>query len=414
MIPNAPQIWLGETAETAALLDCTKVALPLEITHGRSSPSVQPEAASFAFTYIGADAPPGQMGDYVVVRLELPNPGAGATWTDPTVGWASPGRDWAGAVMGDTIRFVGRVVSVTATAELGHIAEWRVACLATMGDLGTTPVTYGSGQGQTDANRVTALFAAAGITDPPVILGTAEKALIADNVDRDLLSAVHEICASTAGLFFQARDGRYAYGLPDHRTGDPSMTLPCTAITDGAQWAASYEGVVNYITLTWGPQENQNTYRNDPSIARWGFRAVSITTMLRDEQAADEFAQTILARRADPFWMFGGIEVDSRNCEVIDHYYVNLAEIGTGVVLPLDVDPGPLEGMSAPWTIEGWRETWDRDPSTGELYQSLVYTVSDRQRWGAYALRTWTGVAAHDWQFWTSYTWLEQLSRQEL
>jgi len=101
-----------------------------------------------------------------------------------------------------------------------------------------------------------------------------------------------------------------------------------------------------------------------------------------------------------------GVMVNSEDCSPPEFYEVNLLSVGTGVILPVPETPGPITpGGVATWTVEGWVEQWDT-----AYTQQMQISVSDRQRWGAYVLNRWSGMAAEDWQYWADLTWLEQLT----
>lgn len=154
--------------------------------------------------------------------------------------------------------------------------------------------------------------------------------------------------------------------------------------------------------------QTQNTYRDDASIAEWGFRHAEINTMLAEQSDADEMGNTVLARRAKPFWTMPGILCNSDDMTVVEYRNINELQVGTGLLLTIPTSPGPIDKVES-WSVEGWVEKWEKHDQ-----QLMQISVSDRQRWGAYALKTWTNQAAQPWSYWVDYTWLEQLTRQDI
>jgi hypothetical protein len=229
-----------------------------------------------------------------------------------------------------------------------------------------------------------------------------------ETYDRDALSALHELAAWTAGLVWQDRDGNLCYGTANHRAIKESGILPAEAVLDGIEWASTYLEVVNHITVTWNDKNNQNqtTYRDDESIAKWGIQHRDIETRLRTQLDTDEYAYTILSRRAEPWWVIPGIVVDGHTTPDPDYWTSNLLDVGMGILLDVTADPATaLDGVAA-WTVEGWVERWDTDGTR----QTLQFAVSDRTRWGAYRLRRWNDLRAESWEHWRGMSWLDVIT----
>lgn len=384
-------------------LPASSIGLPLVIQHGRSGTDTQPDAPQLRFIWCEPTLPL-TGGNLVEVFLDLPTGGTHTAWASPDVPWSSPGYTWEGAQMGVSQRFKGRVSDIQAVEQDGNIWEWDITCTGVQAELGRKPINI-SRPAETDVERVQAIAAAAEV--PVMIIGGDPVNLTADNIAKDALGALHEVAGWTGGLVWQGRDGTLMYGTRSHREGPAQSIIPAGAIVDGIQWATTVRDVVNHCVVTFGEPQTQNTYRDDASIAQWGFRHVEISTKLLGESEANEFGNTIIARRAQPFWAMPGIYVNSLDCSVAEHYDVNLLAVSMGVILPIQTSPAPIGvGDVEVWTVEGWIETWST-PSN----QQLQIAVSDRQRWGAYALNRWSEQVLHDWQFWLDNgTWLEQLT----
>lgn len=381
-------------------LDPALVALPLTIQHGRTAAGIQPDAPVAEFEYLNPTVP-FALADPVTVELDLPVAGTHATWGDPVVTWADFGYGWGGSQLSTVTRFTGHVATLTAREENGIVVSWRVGCVGTQARLGGKFVDLSRPQ-ETDVARVQAIMADIGA--PVNILGSKTIELEPDNIFKDGLSALQEICSWTAGILWQGRDGVMNYETADARAGDAESVLPESAIVDGIEWSSTYLEVLNHVVVTWGPQETQNTYRDDTSIAQWGFRHVEIGTKIRNQQDADEFGNTVLIRRAQPYWVMPGVVINSEDCNDAEYWETNLLKLGMGVVVDIPHDPGPI-GDIAVWTVEGWVEVWDTPYN-----QRLQIALTDRDRWGAYALRRWDGMNLQPWSHWVPYTWLELLA----
>lgn len=196
------------------------VALPLTITHGRSTINQQPDSPTCEFTWLGSDLPAGM------------EPGAEVTVTASTSG----------------LRFKGHITLLKAIEEGGVVASYEVTAVGDQANLGRINVLLSRPE-ETDAERVTAIATAAGV--PINIVGTASVTLSADSIDRDALSALHEVCESSGGLLWQDRTGAMNYGTPGHRDGSATEVLPCSAILDGVEWSNDTDLIVNHVTAKW-------------------------------------------------------------------------------------------------------------------------------------------------------------------
>lgn len=394
----APTITIGGTA-----LDPSKVALPLEIVHGRSGSATQPDAPTCGFTYMGSQTPPFLIGDRVEITLSLSSAGTSAAWADQVVTWGDPVWSWNGGSLGNTPRFTGRVALVVALESGGDVVEWTIGCVGTQAALGRTPIDI-SRPREFEQDRAQAIADAAGI--PITFVGTSTIEVEADAILKDALSALHELAGWTAALVWQDKDGSMVYGFANHRATQPTAVLPSSAIVDGVEWDASYLEVVNHIVVKWGDPETQNTYRDDESIARWGYQHVEVSTKLAKESDVDELGFTILARRADPYWVMPGVLINSMDCDDAEYWEANTAKVGLGLLVDIPTTPGPVGKTADTWNVEGWVEVWDTADN-----QRLQLFLSDRQRWGAYALRKWSDQVLQPWSHWQQgYTWLEQLT----
>lgn len=396
MVTNHPTIAIDGTP-----LDPCNVFRPLTITHGRSGISYQPDAPTAEFEYLGPTAP-GTIGQILTVEADYPDHD-GALWVDNRFRWTDPGISWTG-IARRSPRFIGPITGIEAVESLGTVGVYRVRATGALARLGVTPVSL-TRPAETDTDRVAAILDAAGVDYQ--IDGPPGLTLAADTIDRDALAAVHQVCESAAGLFWQARDGRLHYGTMTHREGPAAHVLPCRVLEDGVSWVNDLEMVTNHVTVFHGPEDNQTqeTHRDDASISMWGLRHVDVTTLAADAAEARLLALTILARRAQPWWRMPGVIVDNDALSLAEQRAVLDVDVSTGVFLPVNTVPDATPAEARAWTVEGWVEEWTEDG--GHLTQ---LSVTDRGHGNVGAgLRTWAEVAAEDWQHWAEGTWLTQL-----
>lgn len=236
-------------------LDSSMIALPMRISHGRSGTESQPDAPVLEFVHIGSVAPCAAGDAIVVVENMASDPGGAAanrTWGDPVAMWGDRWYSWDGAKIEATQRFVGEVDEVIAVESEGEIVEWQVRAIGKLADLGRIGVRMEL-PAQDEVARVLAIAAKAGVTIN--IAGTPVIQLAPDELDRDCLDAVHQVCASTGGLFWQDRAGLYWYGTSNHRAGASKWVLPARAILDGLEWTKSTEQILNHLTIRYPREE---------------------------------------------------------------------------------------------------------------------------------------------------------------
>lgn len=374
--------WPVFPAVNGVNIDRCKVALPVEITHGRSSVYAQPDAPTLKFTYLGSVAP-AKVGDSLHLT-EL------VQWTPATYDSATVDYDDSAAVYDDDgtgqrypVRFVGIVASVTANEDQGQVTSWEVEGVGILARLGFAPVAM-TRPLETDVQRVTALAGAGGIGLR--VLGTSTLMLAADTIeDTDYLAALHDICKSSAGLVWQSPDGWINYGTANHREGKvPAGVLPCEAIADGLVWASAQEQIINEVTVKWAGGES--THQDLGSIAQpWGLRHVNVDTECASEVDAEALAVLILARRAWPYWGTPETLVHGHEIDAEGERLMSLLDVSTALLAPFQPVPGAVPSELAPGTVEGWVERWDTE-------HTWQVAMSDANRWIGVRLRTYQEV----------------------
>lgn len=240
-------------------LEQCDVALPVQITHGRSGVTAQPDAPTCTFRYLGSE-PPGSVGDAVSVS----RPGADqATWNSDGVMWVDGEYSWLG--YRDSVpKFVGSIAFLKANEVDGVVDSWDVACVGRQAALGRIKILMVRPV-ETDIERVQAIAAEVGYILN--VVGTSDILLAADTLDTDALSALHQICSSAAGILWQGRSGDLWYGTANHRNLSVENVIDCEVILDGIAWDNDQENIVNSVTVTWGAES-----ASDSIDSVWNYR----------------------------------------------------------------------------------------------------------------------------------------------
>lgn len=373
-------------------LDNCRIALPVTIQHGRSGVDTQPDAPTCTFTYTD-QYPPTSLGDSIEVEVSGQ---PGELWTDPGVLWTDPDVSWLGT-RGKSLRFRGYITDLRAVEVAGRIVAWAVQATGEQARLGRIPIDI-SRPAESDAQRVQAIAAAAGV--PITVLGSTSIDLVADNIRRDALGALHEVCATAGGLLWQARDGSMVYGTLNRHEAMPQWRLTCNLILDGVQWRHTTDEIVNHVTVEWGPESSrtQDTYRDDDSIAKWGYRHADVGTMCATSDDAALLGLIVLGKRAQPRWVMPGV-VALRD-QATAAQWAQVAALGVGHTALIDIETAPAAtpGAITSWTVEGWVETW---ASEGRRIQLAL----SEYRLGVPI--PWSTADDHSWRHWAdTASWL--------
>lgn len=377
--------WPVTITVASIALDPCRVALPVEITHGRSAVGSQPDAPTLSFTWLGS-TPPGVIGDPVTLGEQI-------TWLPATYDSETVDYDDSAAVYDDDgtglqvrTRFVGSIASLTANEADGFPASWQVECVGVQARLGFVPVTSARPQ-ETDIARVQALAAAAGV--PVRVLGSDTITLAALSIDGNALEVLHDVCESSAGLLWQSPDGTLTYGTAQHRAlTTPLGLLPCEAIASGLVWAEAVESIVNEVTVK-SSAGGSTTQRDAASIAKpWKLRHTDVDTDCASMSDLQALALVIIARRAWPYWGTPQALVYGHKLDAEGARLVSLLDVSTAVLAPFESAPGAVPSGPTPAMVEGWVETWDG------LRHTVQVALSDTARWVATRDRTYTEIEA--------------------
>lgn len=350
---------------------CDVVALPLTITHGRSSLTSQPDPPSLDMLVIGKV--PWKRNDPITV----------------TVGGFPR---FSGFISGLDVEYVGQGF---ATKVKG--TGWQAKGGAVKPSIPPRPP-------EDDVARVSAWLDVFRASFGPWdfrILGRPTANLVGQDVDggSTVLDLVQDVCESTGALLWQSKDGVLTYGSASHRTGDDvavSMFIDECDVLDGIRWVNDGGALVNTAKIRYGSPDadpRAEYIATDPtSIALEGPKEVLIDSLLAEEEDALILGNIILFRRAKSYWSLpGGILVRTKEMRIGEYLTLLDLEVSDRVMVRVSRDPAAPENL-VEWVVEGWTEEWVAE--AGELHHTMLFSLSDRQRFGLTGIRTVGELAA--------------------
>lgn len=349
-------------------VDPCVIAVPVTVRHGRADVTSQPDAPTLVFTVLGPVA-----------------------WgrNDPVIL----------AVDGGT-RFAGFIDSLT-TEMLGDEFSTMVQAVGWQAKAGTVKPSIPPRDVEDDVARASAYLDvfAAGFTEWTYrVQGDPQANLVRQDVDggHTVLDLVRDVCDSTGGLLWQAKDGALVYGTATHRSGlAASMFIGDCDIVDGIQWVKDGATLVNRVRIQYGdPNADPRAVyvsQDTSSITDEGVQEASVDSLLNTQPDALLLGELILYRRAQPYWSVpGGVVVRSAAMTPQDYTALLDLDISSVVLVNVAREPGEPENV-VEWVVEGWQEEWGVEHD--ELHHTMWLSLSDRQRFGATGLRTVGEVA---------------------
>ena len=397
-------VWAGSGDRTT--LPPWRVVLPLTVTHGRSEPGQQPDAPTCTFDILGPD----QLlaaGHWVqVIAAGLTTPSTPVEWVSSHA-WTSASATWTGELFVRRPRFTGRVQNLEAVEWAGAVDRWRVVATGNMGELGTAPVdpSIPDSGSVADTARAMELMTNQMALISRVAVGTSRHTVLRAPVTGSCLEAVHALCEDTGAVLLQDVDGFMVYQAPDWETRPAQARLLPQDVISGVAWRAETNRIINSVWIKYGPEAGRLDYQvlDQPSAFRCSVRHVTLDTQLADEVSAITTANLIMARRKEPLWMLGQVEVDTRLLSQGDVTMVQALRAGDAIILPLLPEPSAA-GEYSEWTVQGWAQVWEVADSS-----RITLSVLDRGA-GAAGINRWSDLAVYTWGQLAALTWGEQLT----
>lgn len=380
---------IGTHTVTVGGVDLSCLVDTVAIKHGRGETTGQPEASSVTIDFtVGPGAPlaPGvDIGATITVHTTL----AGTAYrrftgkvTDVSLGW-----DDAGEETPDT--GIGQIVGVGPLADYGR----RV--------IGDVPFPQ-----ELDGARIARIFRLAGLVLDPAFSDPGTVQIIPRDVDaRAALEVATDTAVSAGGLIWETREGEIRYADAEHRRGTQvSLDLDACDVLVTPTWARNTGGMVNDLSITYGPQDTQAVYHdaNAASKAKYGRYEYSATVELATLTDVVAAANLILVQNAYPVWLLQALPID----------VFGLTEAETATLLGLDMHglirvsglptAGPTPVSVVAW-VEGWSETLAWGVHEFEVWISDYCRTSPPPRWndvdpgltwdGTPPSLTWDGAA---------------------
>lgn len=296
---------------------------------------------------------------------------------------------------GTEAKLVG-VVRVTATGVLARVAQLR---------LGAQPFTGGdTGPGrllspmQPIAQDYPAVF---GPFDTTIqVRGVETAKLRGADIDRtDPIALAKGYAADSGALLFEALtdDGLVWETLDGRRNREPIVTLTASEVERSAHWSRSLNGLVNRLTLTYGPEGDRHevTVEDPDSIAQYGEYATGRETELLYEADARRVATLTVGRNSRPVWSIDRLDLDVlRSVDQAKAAALVAADIGDLI----EVAGLPAQAPYSRWLyVEGAEVSVDRHNWRLTLFTSDAGRTGAPLRWqDVDPARTWADVATDD------------------
>ena len=326
-----PVVWVGEAA---ARVECS--VQRARIVHGRNDPTSQPAPSTATLELVGPLPPEAVIGARVEVRADL---GGGEQLE----------------------RFAGEVTDLGVGWDSVDVAVPRIIATGDLGRTGRRPVGDVPWPQELDGARVARVLELAGFPPDPALTDPGLVEVLARDVDRQpALALAHEAADDGGGIVWQDRAGRILYADAVHRRRTPiALELQACDVGLGLGWVQSLEGLVNEVTIRYGPTpeagEQPEVHATDPvSIAARGLYGASLTTRIATELDAQRRADTVVVRQARPTWVLEGLEVDLE-LFTLDEVRA-LLELDVHGLVSVTGLPAGSPATSALLWVEGWSE----------------------------------------------------------
>lgn len=359
----------------------------IEIRHGRSETTAQPEAASATLDVdMGTPLPVGllDVGSRVTVTTDI---GGGHVLT----------------------RFVGEVTDIAlgwddAGEQTPRSGIGQVVAVGGLGDLGRVVVGDVPWPQELDGARVQRVLVLAGYPWNPVKDDPGTCQILARDIDsQDALSVIYDAADSAGGVLWHERNGTVHYADADHRRGIASvLTLDACDVLVTPAWARSVQGLINKVTVSYGVapaggEQPTTSGDNVVSIGRYGTYAYSVSSTLAALADAQRMVSLLTARNAYPVWLMTALPVavaDLDDAETLALLSLEVNDLMTLTGLPT---VGDTPTTAALW-VEGWTERLAWDEHEIELTVSGFCRTVPAPSWDAVSPSwTWDTMGALTW-----------------
>lgn len=328
--------------------DFTCLVDSVDIQHGRDDADTQPDAPAATFA------------------LDLPN-GVFPGWPPLLDIGAVVSVD---ALTGDATesrRFIGRVTDLNLAwndegEDTPDAGNGQMIATGFTADVGRRVIGDVPWPQESDGTRAARILSAAGAGFNPALSDPGTVKVLPLDVDAQAaLDLLHELAESASGIVWENRAGDVLYADAWHRRGTPvSLELDACQVDVSPTWRRTLEGLVNSVSIGYGPtpeEGEQARYRavDGPSIGEYGTYGASISTQLAARADAVKFANLLLARNAEPVWLFVSLPLDIPG--LTDDEYESVLSLDMHSLISLTGLPaiGQAPTSAVLW-VEGWKE----------------------------------------------------------
>lgn len=367
----------------------TEIAYPIQCTHGRSTITDGPTAATARLLLIDPTVP-----------VEL----------SAIVAWTTTGPH---------NRFTGIVTDLIPSTRYDNGEQFlEVTAVGTLSDVALEPVASEAWPEETSEERASRILDAAGV---PAYTVTGDATVLAEDGDtRSGLDWLSQLATDTGAavvdlpdgsIMFQDLEARRQRYIPGPTLKDP-VTIPSTVI----EWEPSLQqhrgNIVNQVTVTYGSPAASVTLDDTPSQELHKLRPATLSTRLADATAATNRATTLLSRLANPRYVLGAVTVRVHELDATTRGDVLDLVCGDRVIVTGLPAGYPLTDWLG--VVEGWSEliTWNASREQEEHFLTLA--LSDPR--ASFAGLNWDEVpAAFAWadaptgRMWADVVTLESL-----
>jgi hypothetical protein len=180
--------------------------------------------------------------------------------------------------------------------------------------------------------------------------------------ETDIYSLCAQIANSALGYLYEEANGNIGYADSTHRqdylAANGYTTLDANHANGRGLAVTTRAGDIrNKYVITYGNNGNSTyTAENAASQLTYGVYAEAFLSNIKDTADAEDFADRIIALRADPFPKFQSITFELGNPEIDDSDRNALINIFMGLPvwiqnLPLNISGGSFEGYVEGWTF---------------------------------------------------------------
>lgn len=346
---------------------------PIAITYGRRRAFARVETGTCSFAYY-ADATAAELpeiGQWVVIRLGSDALSTFALTGDPDVAgtpaWNASYR-FTGNVTDARLRPGkgpgGRaIVTVIATGTRRRLANIRVPAgpFASHDDATRALVILN------DAYDEATLSGAPGFAWRPLASEDGSVTLRAELVTDSMVSALElldTVAEDARSVLAETRDGELWYQSSEVRSqsdGTPEMTLDADTVLWPSEWAKNLDGMVNDLTVKYGPDPQAETQVLDgQSVRLYGVQGAEVATLLAAQADADAFAALEVGRRSRPWWEMPALNLELTRGIPAATAGELLQAMRVSALIGIEDFPAAAPITADSLWVEGWTETITR------------------------------------------------------